>query len=88
VATMTGVLWQDIIDPVLNVTLTSCYLSQIFASALATTLLPPFSKLVCPDTWESYNVNSTLVIDVRGKPHVGTRRLCKLDLAREPLKVL
>lgn len=62
VATMTGVLWQNIIDPVPNVTLTSCYPSQFVASALATTSLPPFSELVCPDTWESYDVNSTYVI--------------------------
>lgn len=63
VATMTGVLWQDIIDPVPNVTLSSCYASQFVASALATaTSLPPFSELVCPDMWESYNVNSTYVI--------------------------
>jgi hypothetical protein len=62
VATLTGVLWQDIIDPVPNVTLTSCYPSQFVASALATASLPPFSKLVCPETWESYDVNSTYVI--------------------------
>ncbi|WPH00145.1 Hypothetical protein R9X50_00296800 [Acrodontium crateriforme] len=55
-------LWQNIVNPLPSLTLTSCYPSQFYHSAVATTVLPPFKELVCPLNWESYHVNSTYLI--------------------------
>ncbi|AEO69545.1 uncharacterized protein THITE_2131146 [Thermothielavioides terrestris NRRL 8126] len=55
-------LWQNIVNPVPSLTFSSCYPSQFYYSAVATSVLPPFKKLVCPLNWESYQVNSTYLI--------------------------
>ncbi|KAI9645913.1 hypothetical protein NHQ30_005350 [Ciborinia camelliae] len=55
-------LWENAINPVPNSTLTSCFPSQFFSSVLATESgipLPPFSQLICPLNWETYDVNAT-----------------------------
>ncbi|KAL7939879.1 hypothetical protein V8C35DRAFT_326634 [Trichoderma chlorosporum] len=58
----TGIIWRNAINPVPSLTLTSCYPSQFVASALATTSLPQFSQLICPQGWESYNITSNYLI--------------------------
>ncbi|RDW67019.1 hypothetical protein BP5796_09768 [Coleophoma crateriformis] len=58
-------LWQNIIHPVPTATFTSCYPSQFYSSLIASasgTLLPPFRALVCPNDWETYNLNTTYII--------------------------
>ncbi|OIW27856.1 hypothetical protein CONLIGDRAFT_705794 [Coniochaeta ligniaria NRRL 30616] len=55
-------LWQNIVNPVPSLTLSSCYPSQFYYSAVATSVLPPFKDLVCPLNWETYQVNSTYLI--------------------------
>ncbi|KAI7974199.1 hypothetical protein EIK77_000145 [Talaromyces pinophilus] len=62
VPSWTSELWQNIVNPVPTLTLTSCYPSQFYYSAVATALLPPYSQLVCPKNWESYNVTETYLI--------------------------
>ncbi|RDW56741.1 CFEM protein [Coleophoma cylindrospora] len=58
----TDQVWQNLINPVPTETLTSCYPSQFYSSALATVSLPAFSQLVCPYDWETYNINTTYII--------------------------
>ncbi|UKZ56763.1 hypothetical protein TrVGV298_010604 [Trichoderma virens] len=58
----TGIIWRNVINPVPSLTLTSCFPSQFYASALATTSLPQFNQLVCPYGWESYNITTTYLI--------------------------
>ena len=58
-------LWQNAINPVPSSTVTSCYPSQFYSSALATASgisLPPFSAIVCPYGWETYDYNTTYII--------------------------
>ncbi len=55
-------MWQNIINPVPSLTLTSCYPSQFYYSAIATEVLPPYKDLVCPLHWETYQVNATYLI--------------------------
>ncbi|GKZ30894.1 hypothetical protein AbraIFM66950_010583 [Aspergillus brasiliensis] len=55
-------LWQNVINPVPTMTLSSCYPSQFYYSAVATTILPPFKQLVCPKDWEAYNVTDTYIV--------------------------
>lgn len=55
-------LWQNIVNPVPTLTLSSCYPSQFYYSAVATTTLPPYTQLVCPEDWETYNVTDTYII--------------------------
>ncbi|EAW10035.1 CFEM domain-containing protein [Aspergillus clavatus NRRL 1] len=43
-------------------TLSSCYPSQFYYSAVGTTTLPPYVQLVCPQDWETYNVTDTYII--------------------------
>lgn len=62
VPSWTSELWQNIVNPVPTLTLTSCYPSQFYYSAVATVPLPPFSQLVCPKHWEAYNVTESYVI--------------------------
>ncbi|KAH8125167.1 hypothetical protein FP744_10009567 [Trichoderma asperellum] len=56
------IIWQNIINPAPDLTLTSCYPSQFYQSAMATASLPPFSQLVCPNKWEVINLNATYAI--------------------------
>ncbi|EEA22058.1 hypothetical protein TMatcc_008518 [Talaromyces marneffei ATCC 18224] len=62
VPSWTSQLWQNIINPVPTLTLTSCYPSQFYYSAVATGPLPPFTQLVCPKNWETYNVTESYII--------------------------
>ncbi|RDW56892.1 CFEM protein [Coleophoma crateriformis] len=62
VALATDQVWLNIINPVPTETLTSCYPSQFYSSAIATASLPAFSQLVCPYNWETYNINATYII--------------------------
>lgn len=55
-------LWQNIVNPVSTMTLSSCYPSQFYYSAIATRILPPYKQLVCPEDWETYNVTDTYII--------------------------
>ncbi|PWY88960.1 hypothetical protein BO70DRAFT_393479 [Aspergillus heteromorphus CBS 117.55] len=55
-------LWQNIVNPVPTLTLSSCYPSQFYYSAVATEVLPPYIQLVCPENWETYNVTETYII--------------------------
>ncbi|PYH84410.1 hypothetical protein BO82DRAFT_381565 [Aspergillus uvarum CBS 121591] len=55
-------LWQNIINPVPTLTLSSCYPSQFYYSAIATTILPPYAQLVCPLNWEVYNLTETYLV--------------------------
>ena len=44
---------------------TSCYPEQFYSSVLdviASTDIGPFKALICPSTWENYEINSTYVI--------------------------
>ncbi|RDW62006.1 hypothetical protein BP6252_11439 [Coleophoma cylindrospora] len=86
-------LWQNIIQPVPTATFTSCYPSQFYSSLIASasgTLLPPFRALVCPNDWETYNLNTTYIICCPAKyglylPHghnverPGLGAICTLD---------
>lgn len=54
--------WQDAIVPAPYTTLTSCYPSQFYSSAVAaanSVSLPPFNPLVCPSGWSELPYNST-----------------------------
>ncbi|PYI34363.1 hypothetical protein BP00DRAFT_484707 [Aspergillus indologenus CBS 114.80] len=55
-------LWQNIINPAPTLTLSSCYPSQFYYSATATTILPPYTQLVCPLDWEAYNLTETYLV--------------------------
>lgn len=55
-------LWQNIVEPVPSLTLTSCYPGPLLASATATASTPPFEQLICPDRWETYNYNVSYII--------------------------
>ncbi|PYH85074.1 hypothetical protein BO82DRAFT_381106 [Aspergillus uvarum CBS 121591] len=55
-------LWQNIVNPVPTLTLSSCYPSQFFYSAVATSVLPPYKQLVCPQDWETYNITDTYIV--------------------------
>lgn len=55
-------LWQNIVNPVPTMTLSSCYPSQFYYSAVATSVLPPYKQLVCPQDWETYNVTDTYIV--------------------------
>ncbi|PYI01147.1 hypothetical protein BO78DRAFT_328295 [Aspergillus sclerotiicarbonarius CBS 121057] len=62
VASWSTELWQNIVNPVPTLTLSSCYPSQFYYSAVATTVLPPYIQLVCPEDWETYNATETDII--------------------------
>ena len=62
VASWSTELWQNIVNPVPTLTLTSCYPSQFYYSAVATAMLPPYKQLVCPENWETYNATETDII--------------------------
>jgi len=56
--------WQDAILPAPHTTVTSCYPSQLFSSAVGaanSVSLPPFNPLVCPAGWSSIPYNSTYI---------------------------
>ncbi|OJK04266.1 hypothetical protein ASPACDRAFT_50145 [Aspergillus aculeatus ATCC 16872] len=55
-------LWQNIVNPIPTLSLSSCYPSQFYSSAIATTILPPYTQLVCPLDWETYNLTETYLI--------------------------
>ncbi|KAL1845242.1 hypothetical protein VTK73DRAFT_820 [Phialemonium thermophilum] len=55
-------LWQNVVSPAPGLTLSSCYPSPFYRSALATSVLPPFRELVCPLRWEPYQINATYLI--------------------------
>ncbi|RAH85841.1 hypothetical protein BO86DRAFT_437116 [Aspergillus japonicus CBS 114.51] len=55
-------LWQNIINPAPTLTLSSCYPSQFYYSATTTTILPPYTQLVCPLDWEAYNLTETYLV--------------------------
>ena len=59
-----GYLWRQVITPAESVTLTSCYPSQFYSSAVVRYIsdLPPFNQLVCPDRWDSHFLNKTYMI--------------------------
>ena len=57
-----GLLWKNAIHPIPNATLTGCYPSQFWSSAIATTTLPSFKQIICPLDWETFDVNSTYII--------------------------
>jgi hypothetical protein len=86
VPSWTGELWQNIVNPVPTLTLTSCYPSQFYYSAVATVSLPPFTQLVCPQNWETYNVTESYIIccpkyvlhslfHIRSRRHMLTRNI-------------
>jgi hypothetical protein len=54
--------WQNVIVPAPHTTLTSCYPSQFYSSAIGaanSVSLPPFNPLVCPSSWSALPYNST-----------------------------
>ena len=55
-------IWANYINPVPGSTFSSCYPSQFYSSVIATTSLPPFSALICPYNWGTYNINDTYII--------------------------
>ncbi|OBT60866.1 hypothetical protein VE03_09694 [Pseudogymnoascus sp. 23342-1-I1] len=59
-------IWDNAIIPVPTSTVTSCYPTQfadsVIASAVYSTILPPFAELVCPYNWEASYFNSTYLI--------------------------
>ncbi|WPH01344.1 Hypothetical protein R9X50_00418600 [Acrodontium crateriforme] len=55
-------LWNNAIVPAPSITETSCYPSQFWSSALATSSLAPLEQLICPRGWGTYDVNSTYII--------------------------
>lgn len=58
-------IWQNMINPVPSSTYMSCYPSQFYSSVLAVASgipLPPFSALICPESWETYDFNATYII--------------------------
>jgi hypothetical protein len=57
--------WENVIVPAPQKTLTSCYPSQFYSSAVGaahSVALPPFNPLVCPSGWSSIPYNSTYVV--------------------------
>ncbi|OBT71645.1 hypothetical protein VF21_09709 [Pseudogymnoascus sp. 05NY08] len=61
-----GSIWENAIIPVPASTITSCYPTQfadsVIASAVSSSILPPFAELVCPLKWETFYFNSTYII--------------------------
>lgn len=61
-----GSIWENAIIPVPTSTITSCYPTQfadsVIASAVSSSILPPFTELVCPLKWETFYFNSTYII--------------------------
>jgi hypothetical protein len=57
--------WEDVIVPAPHTTLTSCYPSQFYSSAVGaanSVPLPPFNPLVCPSGWSSLPYNTTYIV--------------------------
>lgn len=57
-----GELWQNIVTPATDITITSCLPQQFVQSLLDTSSLPPFKQLVCPFNWNRVNINSTYIV--------------------------
>lgn len=57
--------WENVIVPAPHTTLTSCYPSQFYSSAVGaanSVPLPPFNPLVCPSGWSSLPYNTTYIV--------------------------
>ena len=57
----TDYMFKNVMNPASGVLISSCYPSQFFTSAMATSSLGPYKQLVCPSGWTTGQYNSTYV---------------------------